>query len=191
MKGCRPLNRQERKAVLAQAAGREACLFVLGVATGFRISELLSLTVGDVVDKDGKALHYVSVKAKNTKTKEGRTVPLNSSARKAIEAWAKHLLEQGYTRDSALFISRKGKDKAISRVQAWRVLTALFEQVGVIGNVATHTLRKTFAAEMYRLLNGCIEKLQVALGHKSITSTVHYLSFNHAEVNQAIEAVEV
>lgn len=192
MKGCRPLNRQERKAVMAHADIRERALFGLGVATGFRISELLSLTIGDVVDKRGKALPYVTVKAKNTKTKEGRTVPLNSDARKAVEAQAKRLLDEGATRETALFLSRKGRGlAAIGRVQAWRMLKALFDLADVLGNVATHSMRKSFAAEVYRLLNGRLEKVQAALGHRSITSTVAYLSFNMAEVEQAIAGIEI
>jgi site-specific recombinase XerD len=192
MKGCRPLNRHERKAVMAHADTREAALFALGVATGFRISELLSLNIGDVVDKQGRALPYVTVKARNTKTKEGRTVPLNSDARKAVEAQAKHLLSEGATRESALFLSRKGKGvAAIGRVQAWRMLKALFDLADVLGNVATHSMRKSFAAEVYRLLGGKIEKVQAALGHRSITSTVAYLSFNMAEVEEAIGAIRV
>jgi len=57
-----------------------------------------------------------------------------------------------------------------------RALKALFALADVLGNVATHSLRKTFAAEIYRLLDGKLEKVQVALGHRSITSTVAYLS---------------
>jgi integrase len=52
MKGCRPLTDEE--VVLVQQsfggiyAARDKALFLLGVKSGFRISELLSLQVGDV-----------------------------------------------------------------------------------------------------------------------------------------------
>jgi integrase len=192
MKGCRPLNRHERKAILAQIHDpREQALFNLGIATGFRISELLSLRIGDGVDPRDQALHYITVQASKTKTKEDRTVPLNANARRAVEAQARHLLKQGYSREASLFLSRKGPGlKSITRVQAWRILKKLFTLADVLGNVATHTLRKTFAREVYRAV-GKIELVQIALGHQSITSTMSYLSFNHDEVTQAIIGIEI
>jgi integrase len=193
MKGCRPLNRQERKAALAACHDlRERALLALGFATGYRISELLSLRIGDVVDTHGSPLKWVSVKASHTKTKEGRTVALNSDAGKAVAELARKLLALGCARTAALFQGRKsGMLKPISRIHAWRLLTALFQRADVTGSVSTHSLRKTFAAECYRLLNGALEKVQVALGHKSITSTVAYLSFRHSEIDDALMAMEI
>lgn len=187
MQGCRPLNREERRAVLAHATPREAALLAIGFCTGFRISELLSLTVGAVIDPNGRPLARVSVQAGNTKTKVGRTVVLNADAQKAAARWTK-----GRDRTEPLFPSRKGGGKrAIGRIQAWRLLKEVFALAGVYGQTGTHSLRKTFAAECYRLLNGAIEKVRVALGHKSITSTICYLSFATAEVDSAILGIEL
>lgn len=190
MKGCRPLNRTERKAALAVCRDlRESALLALGFATGYRISELLSLRVADVVDTHGHPLRYVAVRASKTKTGEGRTVLLNSAAGDAAARLARALLATGHDRQTPLFIGRKSKTAPIGRVQAWRLLRELFERAAIAGSVATHTLRKTFAAEMYRLLGGAIEKVRVALGHKSITSTVCYLSFCNDEIDSALLAL--
>jgi integrase/recombinase XerD len=191
MKGCRPLNRGERAAALSACKDdREGALLALGFATGYRISELLSLRIGDVIDARGNPLRHVAVKAANTKTKEGRTVLLNTSAGKAVVALCKALLARGHSRTTPLFIGRKSSLVAIGRIQAWRLLRALFERAEIAGSVATHTMRKTFAAECYRLLGGAIEKVARALGHKSITSTVSYLSFNESEIDDALMAFE-
>ena len=52
MKGTRPLDNDEIRSVSTSFAGtfatRNRGLFMLGVSTGGRISELLSLTIGDV-----------------------------------------------------------------------------------------------------------------------------------------------
>ena len=52
MKGTRPLNNDEIRRVSAAFTGifevRNRSLFMLGVSTGGRISELLSLRIGDV-----------------------------------------------------------------------------------------------------------------------------------------------
>lgn len=191
MKGCRPLNREERRAAIRECRdSRERALLAVGFATGFRISELLSLRICDVVDANGNPLRWVAVKAGNTKTKEGRTVALNSDAGKAAAGLASGLLRRGCVRTAALFQGAKsGGLRPISRIHAWRVLTALFARAEIFGSVSTHSLRKTFAAECYRLLGGAIEKVQVALGHKSITSTVAYLSFRHGEIDEALLAM--
>lgn len=156
---------------------------------GYRISELLSLKISDVIDGRGRALSYVTVQARHTKTHEGRTVRLSPAAGKILEAYTAILREAGAANDSHLFPSRQGGP--ISRSQAWRLIKALFARAGISGALATHTLRKTFASEMYQALDGRIEKVQKALGHKSITSTVCYLSFNAEEVDRAIEELEI
>lgn len=190
MKGCRPLNRTERKSALSACRDpRESALLALGFATGYRISELLSLRIADVIDTHGQPLRYVAVKAAKTKTKEGRTVLLNSTAGESVARLARQLLKSGHDRQTPLFIGRKSTTKPIGRIQAWRLLKELFERASIAGSVATHTLRKTFAADMYRLLGGAIEKVRVALGHKSITSTVCYLSFNNDEIDTALLAL--
>ena len=91
-----------------------------------------------------------------------------------------------------LFVSRKhdanGNLKAISRQQAHDLLKALFAKIGEFGNVSTHTLRKKFAARIYEQ-TGKLEIVQIALGHKSINSTISYLAFGNDDLNRAIMGV--
>lgn len=192
MKGSRPLTRSQVKAVLSITQSiREKALLTLGFATGYRISELLSLTVADV-STDGAIHSHVTVKASNTKTKQGRTVLLNSDAKKALAALVTWLKAKGLDTTAPLFVSRKHVNgyAAISRQQAHKLIKALFAAVGEFGNVSTHTLRKTFAKAIYDMTGGKIEKVQAALGHQSITSTIAYLSFNHDDIDDAISAME-
>ncbi len=193
MKGARPLTREQVKAVLNAASSiREKALLTLGFCTGYRISELLSLRMSDI-STNGVIHSHITVKASHTKTKTGRTVLLNSDAKKALKSLVDWLTAKGLT-DGPLFLSRKttdGKPKAISRQHAHDLLKALFAAIGQYGNVSTHSLRKTFAKFAYELLGGKLEKVQVALGHKSITSTIAYLSFNHDDIDTAIMGIEL
>jgi integrase len=193
MKGARPLTREQVKALLrATSSMREKALLTLGFCTGYRISELLSLRVSDIAT-NGVIHSHVTVKASNTKTKQGRTVLLNSDARKALTSLVDWLKMKGIS-DGPLFLSRKttdGNAKAISRQHAHDLIKALFAAIGEYGNVSTHSLRKTFAKFAYDQLGGKLEKVQVALGHKSITSTIAYLSFNHDDIDQAIMSIEL
>jgi site-specific recombinase XerD len=190
MKGSRPLSRiQVKNLIKVTTSIRDRALIAVGFSTGFRISELLSLKLKDVVT--GKSVHqYITVRASNTKNKVGRTLRLNSDALKALTALINYFSEQGLTNPSMpLFLSRQkenGNQKAITRQRAHDLLKALFEKIGEMGNVATHTLRKTFAARIYETTKELI-KVQAALGHKSINSTISYLSFDTNDIDLAIE----
>ena len=191
MKGSRPLTRQQVKGLLAlTSAIREQTLLTLGFCTGYRISELLSLKVSDV-STNGIIHSHVTVKAANTKTKTGRTVLLNADAQKALRRLV-DVIGTNANGQSPLFVSRKhdanGNLKAISRQQAHDLLKALFAKIGEFGNVSTHTLRKTFAARIYEQ-TGKLEIVQIALGHKSINSTISYLAFGNDDLNRAIMGV--
>ena len=186
MKGARPLTDVEVNAVQAQLGPRDRALFVLGIRTGFRVSELLSLRLGDVW-QDGNVLEAVGVSRKSMKGRsEGRIVPLHQQARLELGAWAAVLLARGATKKSFLFPSREGG--AISRFRAWAIMTAACRRAGVFGKTGTHFWRKTFACRIYEKVGHDLLKTQKALGHKAITSTSAYLSFAEAEVDAAILA---
>ena len=135
---------------------------------------------------------HVTVKASNTKTKQGRTVLLNSDAKKALFVLVTWLKAKGLDDTAPLFVSRKHVNgfAAITRQQAGRLLKELFALIGEFGNVSTHTMRKTFAKAIYDMTGGKIELVQQALGHRSIASTIAYLSFNSTAIDNAITAME-
>lgn len=194
MKGCRPLTDQEIEEVLqsfgGRYAGRDRALFLLGVKTGFRISELLSLTVGDVV-QHGRMVDRVSVRRMHMKKKrEGRTVPLNPQAAEAVRLWIEQMRNQGgVTSRTVLFRSRKGENQPISRVTAYKILRVVFADNELTGKLGTHSMRKSFANAVHQRLGRDISKTKKALGHKNINSTDSYLSFLQEEIDEAILAV--
>lgn len=194
MRGCRPLTEDEVEAVLAHLGGpsgaRDRALFLLGVRSGFRISEILSLRLGDVVQA-GRVVERVRVLRRHMKgRREGRTVLLHPAARAALATWLEELRSAGYmTADSFVFQSRRGPNQAIGRVQAWRILRRAFEQAGLTGNLGTHSMRKTFADRVYDRLGGDLVKTAQALAHRSIGSTASYLTFREAEIDEAILSI--
>lgn len=193
MKGCRPLDDAEVRAIAAAFSGpnaaRDRAMFLLGVRAGFRISELLSLTVEDIFHR-GTVLDRVAVKRRNMKKKiEGRSVILHHEAREALAAWIDELEAAGHADlRGYVFRSRKGENSPIGRIQAWRILNTRYEAGGLTGNLGTHSMRKTFANRVYDRLGHDIIKTQRALGHKSLNSTAAYLSFREADIDAAIMA---
>ena len=200
MKGCRPLTDDEVKLIGQSFGGtfgkRNRALFIVGHRTGFRISELLSLTVGDVY-QHGRVVDAVTVARKYMKKKtEGCTVPLHPEARDALRAWLTVLttmLKGPVDPQTPVFCSRvrektTGLRRAISREQAWRILKEAFASNELTGKLGTHAMRKTFAARMYLRLERDLVKVQKAMGHKNINSTVAYLSFKDEDIINAILA---
>ena len=193
MAGCKPLIESEIEGILESFSGkyalRDRCLFILGLKAGFRISELLSLTIGDVW-QFGKVVNNVMVQRRNMKCKrKSRTVPLHKDAKEAIKLWNEKLSELGYTdKTDYLFQSQKGMNQAINRQNAHNIIKKAVNEVKITGKVSTHSMRKTFAASMYDRLDGNIFKIKEAMGHVSVDSTVSYLSFKQDEIDSAILA---
>lgn len=206
MKGCRPLTDEEIAAVMGAFSGvfehRNRALFMLGLKTGFRISELLSLRVCDLI-AEGKVVKHVTVdrrnmkggKAEGTPTKaDSRTVPLHRETHPHILAWCEDMQRQGYRRtDNHFFQSRKAGDAPLDRKQAWKALTDAYRAVGLSGRIGTHGMRKTFARIKLEYLKDRwqpgkeipIQALQRIMGHKDISSTQQYVEFADEDVEAA------
>jgi integrase len=202
MKGCRPLTDVEVRLVLQSFGGRYAqrdrALFLLGVRSGFRISELLALQVGDVWQAQ-HVVERVTVRRRHMKNKtEGRTILLHPEARAALAAWLGELQAAGPCPGATyVFQSRKGTNRPISRRHALRVLREVYDANELTGPLGTHAMRKTFANQVYRHLctrraaGEAIDPFRTtskALGHRSLTSTDGYLSFLEADIEAAILA---
>ena len=193
MPGCRPLTDDEVDLVMQSFGGRYAlrdcALFLLGIYTGFRITELLSLRLQDVYQHQ-QVLPRVAVPRRHMKGKvASRSVPLHPLAQLALAAWIDRMpCHFAVTPESYVFRSREGGNKPISRMHAHRLLREAFDSCEMTGTLGTHSMRKTFAKRVHRRLGNDLAKTKEALGQKSITATMHYMSFLHDEIDQAILA---
>ena len=89
MKGTRPLDNDEIRRVSGCFTGtfavRNRALFILGVSTGGRISELLSLRVGDVFQNRKPVSDLLYSKSIVKGGEVSRAVPVNRDGRAAID----------------------------------------------------------------------------------------------------------
>ena len=89
MKGTRPLDNDEIRRVTTCFTGtfqiRNRGLFMLGVSTGGRISELLSLRVGDVYQNRKPVSDLLYSKAVVKGGEVSRSVPVNADGRRSID----------------------------------------------------------------------------------------------------------
>jgi site-specific recombinase XerD len=83
---------------------------------------------------------------------------------------------------------KNGTRRAIARETAWRILEEVVGGNELTGKIGTHSMRKAFASHMYNRLERDLVKVQRAMRHSNIHSTVNYLSFREEEVLNAILA---
>ena len=195
MKGTRPLDNKEIRLVSACFDGtfgdRNRGLFMLGVSTGGRISELLSLTVGDVWQNQKPVTDLLFDKSIVKGGEISRAVPVNTDGSRAIsEIIAWH--EEKYNTiapSRPLFPSRnKNGSVAMNRQTAHEMLKKAFQAAGLNGKLATHSLRKSFAQRVYEE-SGDIYLVQELLGHRNVSTTQKYIGVNYATAREMVEAM--
>ncbi|MDE0397691.1 MAG: tyrosine-type recombinase/integrase [Candidatus Poribacteria bacterium] len=197
MKGTRPLDNDEIRRVLGCFTGtyeiRNRSLFMLGVSTGGRISELLSLQIGDVYQNGSAVTDLLFEKAVVKGGEVSRAVPVNQDGRRAIDdliAWHRQYYENTYE-SRPLFPSRHNAGRVpMHRQTAHDVLKKAFIAAGLNGKLATHSLRKSFAQRLYDK-TGDIYLVQELLGHRNISTTQKYLGVNYADAKAAVEAIAI
>ena len=162
---------EEMKKILKQKNYRDYLLFVVGINTGFRISDILSLKIKDVKNK-----RHIKVKEKKTgKTKKAL---INDKLKNDIEEYIFHKNEEEY-----LFKSRE-KSK-ITRSRAYQIIRNAAEEVG-LKNIGTHSLRKSFGYHHYQI-NKDVALLQNLFNHSSPSVTLDYIGINQDLMDKSIE----
>ncbi len=167
------LSTEDVDALLETAAGgtspedrRDHVMIELMYAAGLRVSELVSLDIGDVSLKDA------TVRTIGKGSKE-RVVPLHQAAVDATEGYllgVRPLLAIAAHTD-AMFLGRRGR--RLSRQAFWQRLKRLASKAGITVHITPHTLRHSFATH---LLQGgaSLRHVQELLGHSSISTTQIY-----------------
>lgn len=156
---------------------RDLCLFVLGINTAYRASELLSLRVSDVADL-GVGDMLTLKQGKNAKY---RNATINRPAYDAIRNWLAH--HPNPVPSAPLFLSARGDALTVSTLSQY--VKRWCQQIGLNGNYASHSLRKTWG--YHHRINtkqpeGILPKLVRAYGHSSEAQTLEYLCIQPEEI---------
>ena len=162
---------------------RDRTLLLVALQTGLRVSELISLTIGDVrlVPKSEAHVRCMG------KGRKERTTPLRSDCGATLSQWIR---ERAANSDDPLFTSnRRGRFScdAVERIVrkytrlAAKTCPSLHEK-----RVSPHTLRHTTAMELLRSGAGCTV-IALWLGHESVETTQIYL---HADLEIKRQAMD-
>ncbi|WP_432707012.1 tyrosine-type recombinase/integrase [Gottfriedia acidiceleris] len=162
-------------ALKRHASERDYMLFLLGINTGLRVSDILKLKTADIVKLKGKKRKELTIQ--EGKTKKKRVVNL-MSIYEELYAYAVQNASEW------LFPSRKG-DKSISEIQAYRQLVKAGEFAGLEA-IGTHTMRKTFGYHLYKKTKD-VAILQDILNHSTPAITLRYIGINKDEKDNVLD----
>jgi integrase/recombinase XerD len=160
-------------------AKRDRAILELLYASGMRVSELVSLDVGDVDIKG------TSVRCFGKGHKE-RMIPIYQQAAQSVGDYLKetrpHLLR--HDEERALFLNRRGD--RLTRQGLWQILKGYAKDAGLTVEITPHTLRHSFATHM---LNGGadLRSVQELLGHANISTTQVYTHLTTEHVRSVYE----
>lgn len=148
---------------------RNALLFSFGINTGLRISDILSLNVGDVKGRD-----YVEIREK--KMNKYKKFPLNRFLKAEIEEFVKDKPPE-----QPLFYTQK--HCRLDRAQAYRILNKAAQAVVVKERIGTHTLRKTFGYHFYQQYDDIV-MLQKIFNHSTPSITLRYIGIEQEDIDE-------
>jgi integrase len=159
---------------------RNHALVILGVHTALRVGDLLRLRWEQVYDHKGRKMR-VRMTLTEQKTKKRKTVALHPAAIAALKALREALTDPHP--EDPVFESRV-KGRAISRVQAYRILRDGAQAAGLEEAVSCHTLRKTFGYHSWK--GGVPPALLMEIyNHSSFQVTRRYLGVSQDDKNKA------
>lgn len=171
------------KKLLKQQSLRDYCLFVLGINSGLRISDLLKLRISDVAEK-GKVKDRIRLR--ENKTNKFKDFPISDNAKSAIREYLK---SRQYNENEPLFISRKNKGFLL-RQRAYKILNEVARSIGIKEKIGTHTLRKTFGYHAYN--SGYdIAIIQKLFNHSSPSVTLRYIGITQDEMDDVYLSLDL
>ncbi len=155
---------------------RDKAMLEVMYATGMRVTELLSLNVGDV-NLEQKVIKCAGAK-------KTRAIPLYPAALRALRVYLQEIRSSMVLdpEEKALFVNINGV--RMSRQGFWKILKHYQSTAHIEKEITPHTLRHSFAVHL--LENGAdLGSLQELMGHSDISSTQLYTQM----VNQKLKAV--
>ncbi|MDP4549984.1 site-specific integrase [Guptibacillus hwajinpoensis] len=156
---------------LRRRNSRDWFLFIMGINTGLRISDLLPLRVRDVRNQT----HIVIKEKKTGKTKR---FPINYSLKELIESYTFDMQDYDF-----LFPSHK-TDLPIQRGQAYKILNQAASEAGLT-EIGTHTMRKTFGYFYYKQTKD-VAMLQKIFGHSAPSITLRYIGIEQEQIDESL-----
>lgn len=165
---------------------RELALFVTGINTALRASDLLALTAGQIRsiladEEGGLVLEGLTDGAlvREVKTKKARRITFNTPAKAVL---ARLLATRDYHDAEPVFQGQRGR---MSASYLCRLVKGWCADVRLRGHYGSHSLRKTWGYHQRVTFGVDIPTLMHTLGHASQRQTLTYLCIQPDEIRSA------
>lgn len=183
MNAVEPIRNKEELAAfeskMKELGEREHILYLLGIYTGLRISDILKLQVKDVKNK-------THIEMREQKTGKEKKIFINPNLKRELKPYIQEKAPNDY-----LIASRNkknGASKALTRVRVWQILKNVRE-VLEIDKIGCHSLRKTFGFEYYQKSKD-IAFLQELFNHSTPKVTLRYIGQDQLSKDSAFKNMD-
>ncbi len=151
-------------------------LFMFGIYSGLRISDILPLKVRDVKDAE-----YIYLREK--KTNKEKRFPINDELKEILDIYIVGKRDYEY-----LFKREKGKNTPITRQRVWKILNDAADQFEYKDKIGCHTLRKTFGYWLYQDTKDAVA-IQEILNQSDISITKRYIGVNQDTKDKVMKSL--
>lgn len=155
---------------------RDVAMLELLYSCGLRVSELVSLRLGDLFFGEG----YIRVVGKGDKQ---RLVPISDVARERVMRYLDER-QPARTSEEVLFLNNRGK--GLTRVMIFTILKEAARRAEIEKRISPHTLRHSFATHLLEGGAG-IRQVQELLGHENILTTEIYTHLDSEHLRSTVE----
>jgi len=159
---------------------RNGVMLNLMLNTGLRLAEAtalkwrdLDLTTGKLMVRQGKG------------AKEDRTSWVAEADTDRLRSWRERQAKECRSTFEHIFTTLQGKPLGHRYVQ--RMAARYAAKARIDKNISPHTLRHTFAADLYRETSK-IRLVQKVLGHSDLSTTMIYTHIHDPEVEEALKS---
>jgi integrase len=175
-----------------QIACRNKMLFLISVNVGLRASDLVQLRWSYFYKEDMTFKESYTLQPKKQK-RTGKFVKIffNKTVKRAIESYVSEYPIEDL--DNYLFKSRKGNNPITER-GLWKIIVDVSTDAGIEKNVGSHSLRKTWARNIYDNAEDKSEALvmlQECLRHSDSLTTLRYIAIMDEEKKDMYQSIEL
>lgn len=158
---------------------RNAALLAVGLNTNLRISDILNLKAGQIrnaAPPNGYGLVHIPIRER--KTGKPRDLRLNTQAMAGIN---RLLQSRDFADDDYLFCGQ-GKNKPLLVATVSKMIKSWCKQIGLKGNFASHSLRKTWGYHQRTTFGKDLPTLVQCFNHSTQRQTLEYLGISQEEI---------
>ncbi|MCD8038780.1 MAG: tyrosine-type recombinase/integrase [Lachnospiraceae bacterium] len=168
---------------------RNYTIIIIGLNTALRINDILNLSYDTVYCK-GRVREHIFVREKKT-GKENRIL-LNNEVRMALTQYHKVLKKTDMHQKGNPFIfpSPRKENQPLSRYQAYRMICAAAQALGLGEHISCHSLRKTFGYHAWKQGNDPTV-IMVIFNHSSFSITKRYLCIEQDDKDAVFRNIDL